>query len=107
MTSAEKLELLQAWDIHSRNLDSAWDSLSALTGAELESPLGRAVYFAFDDYTKAIGQLVGDQGGWLAWWVYENNRGAKNCNTVYPVTHGKKKFRASTLRDLLRIIEAK
>lgn len=106
MASAEKLELLQTWDIHSRNLDSAWDSLATLTGAELESPLGKAVYFLFDDYTKVIGQQVGDRGGWLPWWIYENNRGTKQWSTAHPVTIDGKKYRARTLSDLLRIIEA-
>lgn len=106
MTTAEKLKLLQLWECHSRSLDSAWDSLSSLTGADLESPLGKAVYFVFDDYTKAVAQLLGDQGGWLQWWLYENDRGTKKWSTAHPVTIGGKKFKARTLRDLLRIIEA-
>ena len=107
ISRAEKLKLLEVWQSRYLALDAAWDKFSAITKADCDSELGNAAYRLFDEYTKTLAQLLGDESDWLQWWIYDNAMGSKNWSSEYPVTKGKRKFRARTLVHLLKIIETK
>jgi hypothetical protein len=78
------------------------DALGAVTGCAPDSPLGNSVWRMFDSYTAAVGQLAGDEGDWLCWFIYENDCGKK----AGEVTKGKGKPRKiKTLGDLLWCIK--
>ena len=101
MTTAEKLSRLQEWRHHLLMLESAWDKLESAVGADHDSPLGNAVWLAFDAYTQAIGREIGDVGGWMSWHWLENKLGARgheagNRHVMRPI---------KTLDDLLWVID--
>lgn len=101
MTPEEKLKLLETWLARYRALDAAMDQLID-AGLDPECPLHDAAFRVFDEYTRLVGEKVGDRGEWLGWWLYDNDQGRKK----FSAWKGEKKLPGKTLRQLLAIIEA-
>jgi len=83
--------------LHAR---AAWASLEGAIGQQFDSPLHRAVWNTFDAYTDALAELLGDRDGWLDWFCWANEMGAK----AGEVTINGKKRKARTVRDLSWIL---
>jgi hypothetical protein len=39
--------------------------------------------FFLDDYIRVLSELVGDVGGWVSWYVFENDFGKKGLEAGY------------------------
>lgn len=98
-----KLEILKKWYNDYQLLSTAWDNLEHTIGAEHDSPLGKATWGLFDNYTDNVAELVGDKDEWLVWYCWENRMGTGKLNIrlggsvdLTPVC---------SLEDLLKAIE--
>ena len=103
MTSNEKLKLLEKWNGQYNALYESWEKISEVFGDCLNSEMFNNTFEMFDAYTEAVAKLVGDDNEWLFWWIFECEQGKNNGN----VKIGKKKFKSNSVKDLLKIIEAK
>lgn len=101
MNKAEKLAVLQNWQTAYKNLDAAFDLLKPAVGVLCEGTLWDAVWFTFDQYTEILEHLLGDDSGWLNWYCYENDMGAKG----YEAGYGENLRPIEDLDDLLWLIE--
>ena len=77
MKQNEIIQRLKVWQERSKELDAQWEAFAAVTGAHIEGPLANAIYRLGGEYTKAVAELVGDQGEWLDYFQYECEFGAK------------------------------
>ncbi len=101
MTKAEKLAALQDWQTAYKNLDAAFDLLKPALGYLWEGSIWDASWFTFERYTEVMSDLVGDDSGWLNWYCYENDMGAKGHEAGY----GEDLRTIEDLDDLLWLIE--
>jgi hypothetical protein len=102
MTRDEKLNLLREWEQLHADLDAQWDTLARLTGARLDYPLGDAVWFVWDAYTRQLGERLDDAYEFLSWYQLENDMGTSK-HEAGP-TAGMRPI--CNLEDLLWVIEA-
>lgn len=77
MTKKEILAHLVEWERVQRELDAQLDLFCDLTRAQPDSPLFGAIYKTKEAHLDAVALIVGDKGGWLNWWAFENDYGAK------------------------------
>lgn len=103
MTSNEKLQLLEKWNGQYNAIYESWEKVSEIFGSSPESELFNNTFTMFDEYTELIAEKVGDKNDWLFWWIFECEQGKNNGD----VKIGKKKFKSQSVKDLLKIIEAK
>lgn len=101
MNKEQKLAALQNWQTAYKNLDAAFDLLKPALGYLGEGALWDAVWFTFERYTEVMSDLVGDDSGWLNWYCYENDMGAKG----YGAGYGEDLRPIEDLDDLLWLIE--
>ena len=79
----ETLELLTNWAAHREAVDRLFLGVEKSIGLAVEGPLHETVWELFDAYTTLLEAQVGDFGGWLAWYVQENNMGKKAMAAGY------------------------
>lgn len=101
MNKEQKLAALQNWQTAYKNLDAVFNSLKLALGVLCEGSLWDAVWFTFERYTEVLAELVGDDSGWLNWYCYENDMGAKG----YRAGYGENLRPIEDLDDLLWLIE--
>jgi len=99
--SIKEIKLIADHLVHYERLDSAFEKLEESLGCTADSPLFRTVWESFDHCTAVVAQVVGDHQGWIEWYIYENECGAKGMaagydGAVMPV---------KTISDLVRLIE--
>lgn len=94
--------LLGHWLTRFAELESAYKSAREVLGCPPDSPLIAAMYGAFDDYTKMLARVVGDEDGWLEWFLWENDAGKKGL--AAKAAHQKKERPVKTLNDLCRLL---
>ena len=77
MTRTQTELALTRWLDTYQKLTEQVDAFAKITDSPPDSPLQNAIYKTFDAYTDALSELVGDQGGWLPWFIYDNAAGQK------------------------------
>lgn len=98
----ELIDLLTEW-LHSHNqLDRIKRVLKKLYLPETASAAIEAVDVAQSAYAKALSRLIGDNEGWLMWFVNVNNCGHEGISV--PITGGLT-LSVQTLRNLAEVIE--
>ena len=100
MTRKETIILLNVWLDTYKQIDRAYESFRKLTGCIPESEIAQALYQPFDRYTDAVSKLVGDQGKWLEWFIWDNGCGEKG----YEAHIGGKTIKVYNVKDLERVI---
>ena len=75
MTRQGTTKALEALRVTCQAVDAQLDALGALVG--LDGPLVDAVWRMQSAYVAAVAREVGDPAGWVSWWVYETEWGAK------------------------------
>lgn len=98
---ATSIQMLAEWHQQHDRIMDLMEGINATFGLLPEGPLSETVWGLFDSNTKAIGQLLGDQGDWLIWHYLENDMGAHGMEAgyagqVHPI---------KTHEDLYRLIE--
>lgn len=107
--SAKKAKMRQDLDIwmkHFQAIESVYNGLNVLTGCSPESPLSNAMYELFVAYTIELSHRLGDDFGWLDWFVWENDCGKADLKAKASSWTTKKERRIKTLDDLCDLILA-
>lgn len=99
----DKLKLLNQWVEQYKILDESWGVLDKILGTDLEKPLGKATFVMFDNYTEVLAAVIGANVEDLAWYIYENDCGAKQMKVKNP--NWKKARKIKNVKDLLAMIE--
>jgi hypothetical protein len=84
-------------------LDSHFDILSKTLGSQVGSPFFDCMYKAMDSYLESVSEWLGDDFGWINWFIHENDYG-KRAYAAKPSKGRKRKIR--TVENLVDIIEA-
>jgi len=100
LTKSEKLALLQKWKASYDRTEAVTDKLRELVN-DATGQLYDALWANFDDQTRTIGLILGDEAEWMNWYELECDMGRK------PLEAGKdgKMKKIKTLNQLLWIIE--
>jgi hypothetical protein len=67
---------------------------------DMESKLGKEIFNLHVKYLESISLLVGDEGEWLQWYVYENDYGRNKMK----VTCGTTERHIENIEDLLWVL---
>jgi len=100
MTKDQKILALTRWLETYQKLIEQVNAFSEITGSPTDSPLQNVIFKTFDAYTDAVSDLVGDQGGWLPWFIYDNAAGQKAMLVVID----KKRRHIRTIKDLIWVL---
>jgi hypothetical protein len=78
MTTKDRIKLLAEWKEQFDVCDKAWTACeSVFRGLDPDSDLGKAVWGTFAKYTESVSKIIGDTDGWLNWYCWESDMGAK------------------------------
>ena len=69
--------LLATWVAKRSRLDAEYEKLKCLFDASPECSPVKAMFDLFSEYTDVLSRLLDDQEGWLEWYSWENENGAK------------------------------
>lgn len=83
--------------------DKAYDDLAKVVGCDPESPIWTVISKAHMALIDQTAKLIGDEFDWLAWYICENDAGAKGFEAS-PGT-GKPMRKIKTAAHLARLIE--
>jgi hypothetical protein len=102
MTTKEKVKIVEKLIEHFKALDAADDMLAKCFGGTMaDSPAINPSWCAFDGYVNAVGMIIGDKSGWLPWFIWDNECGAKG---MFAGKTGKMR-KVETVKQLIKIIE--
>ena len=101
MTDKQALNLLETWLDHYNDVNKVFDKLDDLTGSAPDSKLQNPVWQMFQAYTGVVSALIGDDGEWLYWYLYDNEQGKREMEAE---VNGKTR-KIKTLKDLLKVIK--
>ena len=84
MTKTEMVAILTKWAQDQTTAEAGIEPLYKLLGCNPESPLMETFYRITQAHTDAVALLVGDQDGWLGWFQFDNDMGAKGFEASPP-----------------------
>lgn len=102
MTRDEAETLLSRWRDRFKDIQSVFDAACELHGGDGESRWAKAVYSAFAGYTEMLAIVVGDDDGWLDWFLWENSAGRNKLEAK--AASWDKPRPIKTVRDLVDVI---
>lgn len=100
MDKAEKKRLIEDVLRVYKDMNDTWNSMNDVLGYVTDSPVGNASWKAFDKYVQMTSLVIGDEGEWISWFVFENECGNKAGKVK---VNGKEKA-IKTVSDLLLVI---
>jgi len=103
MNRGERVAIISKLVAEHQAIDGHFDVLAKTLGVSPDSPFFDDVFKAFDSYTAAVSTLVGDDFGWITWFIHENDYG-KRKHEAKPSKGRTRKIR--TVENLVDIIEA-
>ena len=77
------LALLGDWQAHHAAIEKLMDGIKNSIGLDPNGPMFDTVWKLFDAYTNSLSAEVGDFGGFLEWFAFENDMGAKAMAAGY------------------------
>lgn len=83
---AATLQILSQWQAQHDRIAELMHGVSQTFGLLPEGQFSETVWGLWDQYTKTVGQLIGDGGDWLAWYYLENDMGDKGMQAGYDGT---------------------
>lgn len=95
---------LYHWACHFRNIEHSYKTLKKLTGASPDSTVFKTMYGMFRSYTDMVAAVIGDNDGWLHWFIWENDCGRKKLKAK--ASTWKKPRTIRNTNDLLKLIWA-
>jgi hypothetical protein len=101
MNKQEKLQLIKSFVIKLQKFNNEYDKISNLFN--IESDFMNSVHDLIGFQIKQLSQIIGDEGGWLEWYIYDNDLGKREYEAGYEGSLKKIKNE----EDLLEIIELK
>ena len=94
------MTLLTEWKQHHAAIEKLMDGIKQHMGLDPDGTMFVTVWALFGAYTDTLAVEVGDYCGWLDWYRFETEMGAKNMSAGYD---GKTK-RVKTLANLYGLI---
>ena len=76
MKKSEIVKTLKAWQQVQTAADAGIEPYYALFGC-IDAPIVESFYRLAAAHTEVVARLVGDVDGWLSWYRYENDMGAR------------------------------
>lgn len=101
LSKSEKLVVLQRWMQTMRTTINYVKALDAVTGLDVEGVLRHRFNELMEAYTQNTAALLGDKPGWLCWYWFDSDMGAK----VLEAGFGDDVRTIRTVEDLLWLIE--
>lgn len=95
------LDILDGWLESFFAIESAYELLRQAFSATPESKVANAMYSVYSKYTDLVAEKIGDEDGWLEWFLWDNDAGRKGLMANKP---GKRMRRIKTLKDLKWIL---
>jgi len=77
MTKSEMMPWLVKWSEKIQAADDALDSIQRIFYGDFEAPAIKPFCNLMTAYTVAIGEIVGDEWGWLEYYQYECQMGKR------------------------------
>jgi hypothetical protein len=77
MTKSDMVTILSKWKLAQTCADEGIEPLYQLFGCNPDAPVMDAFYRLAAAHTEVVSQLVGDVDGWLNWFQFDNEMGAK------------------------------
>jgi len=104
MTTKQRIERIRtAIALHDK-LAAEWEKLIAVIRTH-DMPLFDQSWLVFDAYVEAIAREVGDDFGWIKWFISDNDCGRAGHKAS--AGYGDPKQEISTLEALVALIERK
>lgn len=104
MTREEKIAEVENVCRLCQAVDHAFDSAERVMCCTIDSPMWTAVFNLQTALIKQTAKLIGDEGCWLEWFIFENDYGRKGFEAG--LKSWKRLRRTHTAKQLVRIIEA-
>ena len=100
MKRKEKKKLINNVLDQYNKLVKVFDLLNQIVGSNSESLIHETVWKLFDEYIDCMEMKLDDEGEWLIWYIWENNRGK---NELEAESDGKKR-KVKNVNDLLWVM---
>ena len=101
----DKFKLLQEWEKHSIQINEVYNLLKVAFDANPDSKAIKPMFKLFDDYTKSVSAIIGDEADWLSWYAWENDFGKREFTAK--CQSWKRHRKINSLKMLLKLIEDK
>lgn len=82
MTRDEKIVEIEHVCRLCQAFDQAFDSAHRVIGCDPDSPLWTSVFRLQSAIVKQTAKLIGDEGEWLDWFIFENDYGRKGLEAA-------------------------
>ena len=84
----KSIDLVERWIDRAKALHAAQDAISDIMMASPEAPIFTASWDVLGGYTELLAKALGDEGGWLEWFLWDCNLGDNPMEMTFP--NGKK-----------------
>lgn len=105
LTKTERIALLEKWLEEFKRVEFVNEALVGLFSSNPAGVVHACYYELFAKYSLLVSEKVGDDGGWLEWFIWENDCGKKAMEAK--AKSWKKARKIRTVKDLEAIISAK
>jgi hypothetical protein len=102
MTTKQRIAAIEKVVVHHDLLDYEWDRLIKVVGNH-DMPLFEQSWKVFDAYVEAVSAMVGDECGWISWFISDNECGLKALSAR--AGKGKHLAPIRTIKQLVELIE--
>lgn len=103
MTTAEKIAIVEVWEIAHKALDAELDKLFDLLKIDPSCALCEAIWAMQANATANASKAIGDTASWLDW--YASEVGFRSKSELYTIINGKR-MKAKDAKGIVKIIEA-
>jgi len=97
-------ELIHEWFECYQNINHIYDKLNDIYLLSPESNISACMYNTFKLYTNFLSEKLGDEDGWLEWYIYDNDCGRRGF--AAKASNWKKYKKIKNLKDLENLIIA-
>jgi len=96
-------DILDEWIESFNEVEAAYKKLKDAFGASPESSVVATLYNTHAKYTRLVEEKVGDEDGWLEWYLWDNYSGKRGLKAKAPSWKKDRRIRNTT--DLAALIE--
>lgn len=85
-------------------LEKLYNDMDTFIGVDPEAPMFRMGYDLFNKYVDAVSKNIGDDAGWLSWYIWDNDCGKRNFPVSWTENGKVIKLNVHTVTQLARVI---
>jgi len=101
--AADTARLLQRWFAMFLRIEATYANLKKSFGNIVECEVISTMYDLHGEYTKLVAENVGDDFGWLEWYLWDNEGGKRGL--LAKAASWKKDRKIKTLKDLEALLK--